>query len=81
MSLTRQVREEVWVAAKLLRKQGKKPKGKTLGAKPEALRTNPLACAAFAGQLMRTHAAVQQAGFVELLEPLCSHMQDLGVEL
>ena len=79
VSLTRRIHAESWVAGKLLRKKVKKPRGKILCSQPEAIRTNPLACVAFAGQCMRTHTAAQDAGLGHLLGPLRAHMTQLGL--
>ena len=79
LSLTRRAKFETWVAAKLVRKRCKKPKGKVLCVKAEVLRTSPFAMAAFTGQLMRTAKAVEDAGLHDLLAPLRSHMTDLGL--
>ena len=78
-SLIRRALAETWVVAKLVRKKAKRPKGKMLSVRPEVLRDNPLACAAFAGQLHRTATALQEAGLVDQLAPLRSYMAALGL--
>ena len=61
------------MAAKLVRKKCKKPKGKSLSAHPDVLRNSPFALAAFVGQLVRTSAALQEAGLAELAQPMLAH--------
>ena len=78
-SLTRRIQMETWIAAKLLRKKCKKPKGKILTTKPHLLRDNPLSCAAFAGQLLRTHAAAIDAGLANVADPLKRLLPELGL--
>ena len=79
ISLTRRAHFETWVAAKLLRKRCKKPKGKALGIQPDQLRTHPFAMMAFAGQLRRTLASLCAAELADLAEPLREHMKELGL--
>ena len=79
VSLTRRAHFETWLAAKLLRKRGRKPKGKALGILPDQLRMHPFAMMAFAGQLRRTRDALEAAGLIDLLEPLREHMKELGL--
>ena len=67
-----------WMAAKLVRKKCNKPVGKSLSAHPDVLRNSPFALAAFVGQLVRTSAALQEAGLAELAQPMLAHMRDLG---
>ena len=78
-SLTRRIQMETWIAAKLLRKKCKKPKGKILTTKLHLLRDNPLACVAFAGQLLRTHAAAIDAGLANVADPLKRLLPELGL--
>ena len=79
MSLTRRIEVETWLVAKLLHKRAKKPKGKFLCAKPETMFAGGMISIAFAGQLMRTKSAASDAQLTHLLEPLSSHMQELGL--